>query len=164
VITVNPSVPANSLQELIDLIRANPGKYSFASPGAGTQAHLAGEQLRISLGFDLVHVPYNGAGPAIASVVAGHTPIGVSTLATASPHLRESKLRALAVTAKTRSQVERDVPTTTELGYSQIEGDSWVGVLVPRGNTQGDRKTVASRAHGRYGAAGNQRASDFARV
>jgi tripartite-type tricarboxylate transporter receptor subunit TctC len=133
VITVNPSVPAKSLQELIDLIRANPGKYSFASPGAGTQAHLAGEQLRISLGLDLVHVPYNGAGPAIASVVAGHTPIGVSTLASAGPHLREQKLRGLAVTAKTRSQVEPNIPTTTELGYPQIEGDSWVGVLVPAG-------------------------------
>jgi tripartite-type tricarboxylate transporter receptor subunit TctC len=143
VITVNPSVPANSLQELIDLIRANPGKYSFASPGAGTQAHLAGEQLRISLGLDLVHVPYNGAGPSIASVVAGHTPIGVSTLASAGPHLREGKLRALAVTAKTRSQVEPDVPTTTELGYSQIEGDSWVGVLVPAGTP----KDIVKRLH-----------------
>ena len=105
VITVNPSAPAKGLQELIDLVRASPGKYSFASPGAGTQAHLAGEQLHISLGLDLVHVPYNGASPAIASVVAGHTPIGVSTLATASPHLREGKLRALAVTAKTHSPV-----------------------------------------------------------
>jgi len=133
VITVNPSVPAKTLQELIELVRANPGKYSFASPGAGTQAHLAGEQLRMSLGLDLVHVPYNGAGPSIASVVAGHTPIGVSTLASAGPYLREGTLRALAVTADTRSQVEPEVPTTAELGYPQIKGDSWVGVLVPAG-------------------------------
>jgi tripartite-type tricarboxylate transporter receptor subunit TctC len=133
VITVNPKLPARTLQQLIELIRANPGKYSFASPGAGTQAHLAGEQLRMSLGLDLVHVPYNGAGPSIASVVAGHTPIGVSTLASASPYLREGTLRALAVTAKTRSQVEPEVPTTAELGYPQIQGDSWVGVLVPAG-------------------------------
>ena len=133
VITVNPSVPAKTLQELIELVRANPGKYSFASPGAGTQAHLAGEQLRMSLGLDLVHVPYNGAGPSIASVVAGHTPIGVSTLASAGPYLREGTLRALAVTANTRSQVEPEVPTPAELGYPQIKGDSWVGVLVPAG-------------------------------
>ena len=133
VISVNPAVPAKTLPELIDLIRANPGKYRFASPGAGTQAHLAGEQLRVSLGLDLVHVPYNGAGPAIASVVAGHTAVGVSTLASAGPHLREGKLRALAITADTRSQLEPDVPTTTELGYPQVKGDSWVGVLVPTG-------------------------------
>jgi tripartite-type tricarboxylate transporter receptor subunit TctC len=133
VITVNPSVPAKTLQELIELVRANPGKYSFASPGAGTQAHLAGEQLRMSLGLDLVHVPYNGAGPSIASVVAGHTPIGVSTLASAGPYLREGTLRALAVTANARSQVEPEVPTTAEMGYPQIKGDSWVGVLVPAG-------------------------------
>jgi tripartite-type tricarboxylate transporter receptor subunit TctC len=136
VISVNPAVPAKTLPELIDLIRANPGKYSFASPGAGTQAHLAGEQLRVSLGLDLVHVPYNGAGPAIASVVAGHTPVGVSTLASAGPHLREGKLRALAITADTRSQLEPDVPTTTELGYPQVKGDSWVGVLVPTGTSK----------------------------
>jgi tripartite-type tricarboxylate transporter receptor subunit TctC len=136
VISVNPAVPAKTLPELIDLIRANPGKYSFASPGAGTQAHLAGEQLRVSLGLDLVHVPYNGAGPAIASVVAGHTPVGVSTLASAGPHLREGKLRALAITADRRSQLEPDVPTTTELGYPQVKGDSWVGVLVPAGTSK----------------------------
>jgi tripartite-type tricarboxylate transporter receptor subunit TctC len=133
VITVNPSVPAKTLQELIELVRENPGKYSFASPGAGTQAHLAGEQLRMSLGLDIVHVPYNGAGPSIASVVAGHTPIGVSTLASAGPYLREGTLRALAVTANARSQVEPEVPTTAELGYPQIKGDSRVGVLVPAG-------------------------------
>ncbi len=143
VITVHPLVPAKTLQELIDLVGANPGKYSFASPGAGTQAHLAGEQLRVSLGLDLVHVPYNGAGPAIASVVAGHTPIGVSTLASAGPYLREQKLRGLAITAKNRSQVEPHIPTTAELGYPQIEGDSWVGVLVPAGTP----KQIVSLLH-----------------
>jgi tripartite-type tricarboxylate transporter receptor subunit TctC len=133
VLSVNPSVPAHSVNELIALIRANPGTYSFASPGAGTQAHLAGEQLRLSLGLDLVHVPFNGAGPSIASVVAGHTPIGVSTLATAGPHIKDGKLRALAVTSKTRSRIEPQIPTMTEAGYPDIEGDSWVGVLVPAG-------------------------------
>jgi tripartite-type tricarboxylate transporter receptor subunit TctC len=133
VLSVNPSVPAHSVNELIALIRANPRTYSFASPGAGTQAHLAGEQLRLSLGLDLVHVPFNGAGPSIASVVAGHTPIGVSTLATAGPHIKDGKLRALAVTSKTRSRIEPQIPTMTEAGYPDIEGDSWVGVLVPAG-------------------------------
>jgi tripartite-type tricarboxylate transporter receptor subunit TctC len=136
VLSVNPSVPAHSVNDLVALIRANPGKYSFASPGAGTQAHLAGEQLRLSLGLDLVHVPFNGAGPAIASVVAGHTPVGVSTLATAGPHIKDGKLRALAVTSKTRSQIEPQIPTMTEAGYPDIEGDSWVGVLAPSGTAK----------------------------
>ncbi|MCC6779273.1 MAG: tripartite tricarboxylate transporter substrate binding protein [Hyphomicrobiales bacterium] len=133
VLSVNPSVPARTVKELVDVIRANPGKYNFASPGAGTQAHLAGEQFRMSLGLDIVHVPYNGAGPSVASVVAGHTPIGFSTLASAGPHIRAGTLRPLAVTAKTRSQIAPDVPTMTEAGYPDIEGDSWVSVLVPAG-------------------------------
>jgi tripartite-type tricarboxylate transporter receptor subunit TctC len=131
VLSINPSVPAKSVKELVALIRANPGKYNFASPGAGTQAHLAGEQFRLSLALDLIHVPYNGAGPSVASVVAGHSPIGFSTLAAAGPHIKAGTLRALAITSKTRSQIEPNVSTMAEAGYPDIEGDSWVGVLVP---------------------------------
>jgi tripartite-type tricarboxylate transporter receptor subunit TctC len=131
VLTVNPSVRARTVRELVDLIRANPGKYNFASPGAGTQAHLAGEEMRQSLGLDLVHVPYNGSGPSTAAVVAGHNPIGFSTIAPVAPHIQAGGLRALAVTSKTRSETLPDVPTMIEAGYPDIEGDSWIGVLVP---------------------------------
>jgi tripartite-type tricarboxylate transporter receptor subunit TctC len=133
VLTVNPAVPAKTVKELIELIKANPGKYSFGSAGAGTQAHLAGEQFRLSLGLDLVHVPFGGGGPAVAAVVAGHTPISFGSPQAAMQHVREGTVRALAVTSKTRSQIFPDVPTMTELGYPQIEGDSWVGILVPAG-------------------------------
>jgi tripartite-type tricarboxylate transporter receptor subunit TctC len=133
VLTVHPAVPAKSVRELVALIRANVGKYSFASAGAGTQAHLAGEQFRLSLGLDLVHVPYNGGGPAIAAVVGGHTPIGFSSPAASIPQIKEGNVRALAITRKTRSQILPDVPTMTEAGYPEIGGDSWVGVLVPAG-------------------------------
>jgi tripartite-type tricarboxylate transporter receptor subunit TctC len=133
VLTVNPAVPAKSVRELVDLIKANPGKYSFGSAGAGTQAHLAGEQFRLSLGLDLVHVPFGGGGPAVAAVVAGHTPISFGSPQAAMQHVREGTVRALAVTSKTRSQIFPDVPTMTEVGYPQIEGDSWVGILVPAG-------------------------------
>jgi len=133
VLTVNPAVPAKTVKELIDLIKANPGKYSFGSAGAGTQAHLAGEQFRLSLGLDLVHVPFGGGGPAVAAVVAGHTPISFGSPQAAMQHVREGTVRALAVTSKTRSQIFPDVPTMTEVGYPQIEGDSWVGILVPAG-------------------------------
>jgi tripartite-type tricarboxylate transporter receptor subunit TctC len=136
VLSVNPSVPANTVKELVGVIRANPGKYNFASPGAGTQAHLAGEKMRQSLGLDLVHVPYSGAGPSIAAVVAGHSPIGFSTLASAGPHLKAGTLRPLALTSKTRSRLEPDIPTMIEAGYPDIEGDNWVGVLVPAGTAK----------------------------
>jgi len=133
VLTVNPSVPAKTVTELVDLIRSNPGKYSFGSAGAGTQAHLAGELFRLSLGLDLVHVPFGGGGPAVAAVVAGHTPISFVSPQAAMQHVREGTVRALAVTSKTRSQIFPDVPTMTEAGYPQIEGDGWVGMLVPAG-------------------------------
>jgi tripartite-type tricarboxylate transporter receptor subunit TctC len=133
VLSINPSVPAKTVEDLVALIRAGSGKYSFATGGTGSQTHLAGEQFRLSLGLDLVHVPFNGGGPAIAAVVAGHTPIGFNALTPAVPQIKEGKLRALAVTSKTRSQILPDVPTMTEAGYPDIAGDSWVGVLVPAG-------------------------------
>jgi tripartite-type tricarboxylate transporter receptor subunit TctC len=131
VLSINPGIPAKTVNELVALIKGNPGKYNFASPGAGTQSHLAGEQFRMSLALDLVHVPYNGAGPSVASVVAGHSPLGFSTLAAAGPYIKAGTLRALAITSKRRSQIEPEIPTMTEAGYPDIEGDSWVGVLVP---------------------------------
>jgi tripartite-type tricarboxylate transporter receptor subunit TctC len=131
VLSINPAVPARTVNELVALIKGNPGKYNFASPGAGTQAHLAGEQFRMKLALDLVHVPYNGAGPSVASVVAGHSPIGFSTLASAGPYIKAGTLRALAITSKRRSRIEPEIPTMTEAGYPDIEGDNWVGVLVP---------------------------------
>ena len=133
VLLVNPSVPAKTVSELVSLIRASPGKYSYAFGGVGTPSHLAGEQFRVSLGLDLVHVPFNGGGPAAAAVVAGHTQIGFNSLAPAAPQIKDGKVRALAVTSKTRSQTVPDVPTMTEAGYPDIEGDSWVGLLVPAG-------------------------------
>src|SRR5499433_1603159 len=133
VLTVHPSVPAQTVKELIDLIKANPGKYSYGSAGAGTQAHLAGEQFRLSLGLDLGHVPFGGGGPAVAAVVAGHAPISFGSPQAAMQHVKEGTVRALAVTSKSRSQLFPDVPTMTEAGYPDIEGDSWVGILVPAG-------------------------------
>jgi tripartite-type tricarboxylate transporter receptor subunit TctC len=136
VLVVNPSVPATSVKDLVALIKAHPGKYSFASGGLGTQPHLTGEQLRLLAGLDLVHVPFGGGGPANASVVAGHTPIGFATLASAAPFIKDGKLRALAVTSKTRSQSLPEVPTMAEVGYPEIEGDGWMGILVPTGTPQ----------------------------
>jgi tripartite-type tricarboxylate transporter receptor subunit TctC len=88
---------------------------------------------RLSLGLDLVHIPYNGGSPAMVSVVAGHSAFIFGTLAAAQQHLQAGTLRALAITSKTRSQILPDIVTMTESGYPDIEADSWVGVLVPAG-------------------------------
>jgi tripartite-type tricarboxylate transporter receptor subunit TctC len=133
VLSVNPSVPARTVEELVALIKQGPGKYSYATGGTGSQTHLAGEQFRLSLGLDLVHVPYSGGGPAVAAVVAGHNPIGFNVVTPVAPHVKDGRLRALAVTSKTRSQSLPEVPTMTEAGRPDIRGDSWVGVLVPAG-------------------------------
>jgi tripartite-type tricarboxylate transporter receptor subunit TctC len=132
-VTVNPSLPARDLKELVALIKANPGKYTYTSGGVGTQAHLLAEMLRLSQALDIVHVPFNGAAPAIASAMAGHTPIAWSTIASAAQALETGQLRPLAVASKRRSQLLSDVPTTAEAGYPDIQGDSWVGLLAPAG-------------------------------
>jgi tripartite-type tricarboxylate transporter receptor subunit TctC len=133
VLITHPSIPSANLKELGDFVRANPGKHSFASGGFGTQAHLVGEQLRIALNIDMAHVPFTGAGPSVVSVVGGHTPIGLTSLAAGLPQIKEGKVRALVVTSSARSDALRDVPTMREAGHPGIIGDSWVGVLVPAG-------------------------------
>jgi tripartite-type tricarboxylate transporter receptor subunit TctC len=133
VLTVNPSLPAQTVKDLVDLIKAHPGKYNYASPGTGTPPHLVGELFRLSLGLDLVHVPFNGGGLAIGSAVAGHTPISFGSMAPAVPLVKDGKLRALAVSTKTRSQALPDIPTMAEAGYPDIEGESWFAVVVPAG-------------------------------
>lgn len=133
VIVVNSELPASNIKELVALIRSNPGKYSYASAGTGTTSHLAGEQFRLAFAPDLVHVPFGGGAPAMASVVAGHTPIGMGAPTVAVPLVNDGKLRALAVTSKTRTQTLPNVPTMAESGYPGIEGDSFVGFVVPAG-------------------------------
>jgi tripartite-type tricarboxylate transporter receptor subunit TctC len=133
VLTVNPSLPVQTVKELVDLIKSHPGTYSYASPGIGTPPHLIGELFRLSLGLDLVHIPFNGGGLAIGSAVAGHTPISFSSMAPAVPQVKDGKLRALAVSTKRRSQALPDIPTMAQAGYPDIEGDSWFAVVVPAG-------------------------------
>jgi tripartite-type tricarboxylate transporter receptor subunit TctC len=130
-LSVNPSLPVQSVKDLVALIKAHPGKYNFASPGTGTPGHLVGELFRLSLGLDLVHIPFNSAGLAIGSTVAGHTPIAFTAPPPVVPQVKEGKLRALAVASKTRLQALPDVPTMAEAGYPDIEGEAWFAVIVP---------------------------------
>lgn len=131
VLSVHPSLPVQSVKELVTFIKSNPGKHSFASPGTGTPPHLFGEQFRLSLGLDLVHVPFNSAGLAISSAVAGHTPIVFSALPPAVPQINEGKLRGLAVTSRKRSNALPHVPTMAEAGHADLEGEAWFAVIVP---------------------------------
>jgi len=144
VIVVNSDLPASNIKELVALIRANPGKYSYASAGTGTTSHLAGEQFRLALAPDLVHVPFGGGAPSMASAVAGHTPIAFGAPTVAVPLVNDGKLRALAVTARTRTQTLPTVPTVAESGYPDIEGDGFVGFVVPAG-TPKDVVTLLNR-------------------
>jgi tripartite-type tricarboxylate transporter receptor subunit TctC len=133
VLTVHPSVQAKSVKDLVALIKASPGKFSYASPGAGTPPHLLGELFRLSLGLDIVHVPFNSGGAAIGSTLAGHTPVSFGALPPAVQHVREDKLRALALTSKTHSEVLPGVPSIADAGYPDIAADIWTAVLVPAG-------------------------------
>jgi tripartite-type tricarboxylate transporter receptor subunit TctC len=130
VLSAHPSVPAQTVQELIALIRANPGKYNYSSAGVGTGAHLTGELFRSALNLDLVHVPYGGGGPAIAAVVAGHTQLSFGSAAATIPQHQDGKLRALAVGGKIRLKGLSSIPTFREAGYA-VECDAVVGVLAP---------------------------------
>jgi tripartite-type tricarboxylate transporter receptor subunit TctC len=133
VIAVHPSVQVQTLDDLVATIKANPGKFSYASPGTGTPGHLVGETFRLSLGLDLVHVPFNSAGLAVGSAVGGHTQICFASPSPAAQQVIEGRLRGLAVTSKERSTALPDVPTTAEAGYPAITGDNWQGIVVPTG-------------------------------
>jgi len=133
VITVNPSVPAKNVKELIALIKANPGKYSFAGPGIGSTPHLSGELFKQIFGLDMVHVPFPGAAQAVQSTVGGHTQIAFTALPPALANIKDGKLRALALLAVSRSTELPDVPTMQEAGYLDQEADTLTGVLAPAG-------------------------------
>ena len=133
VLTVNPSVAAKSAQELIALIKASPGKYSFAQPATGSTPHLNGELFKLQFGLDLVMVPFTGAAPAVTSTIAGHTPIAFTALPPAIANIRDGKLRGLAVLSHKRVAALPDVPTAAEAGIPGHEGDTLTGLVVPAG-------------------------------
>jgi tripartite-type tricarboxylate transporter receptor subunit TctC len=133
VLVANPSLPIKSAKELAEFIKANPGKHSFASAGMGTTPYLSGELFKLSLGADLVHVPFNGSAPAIQSTLGGHTPFAFVVLAPAVPQIKEGKLRGLAVLSAQRSSAVPDVPTIAEAGFPGQEADTLMGVLAPAG-------------------------------
>lgn len=133
VLYVNPSVPARSVEELVSLVKANPGKYSFASGGSGSPQHLAGELMKLQKNIDLLHVPYKGQGVALTDVLAGHVPIAFETTTVLLPQIHGGKVRPLATTGATKSAALPDLPTMNSLGFTDFEITNWYGVFVPQG-------------------------------
>jgi tripartite-type tricarboxylate transporter receptor subunit TctC len=130
------TVPAKTVAELVALVRATPGKFSYASAGVGTPSHLLGERFRQALNLDIVHVPYSGTGPATQAVLAGDTQICFAGLTAAAPLVSTGKIRVLATMSKTRSPALPDVPTIIEAGYPGLDGEGWEGIFVPAGTPQ----------------------------
>ena len=126
-------VAANSVNELVALARANPGKLSYASAGRGTPAHLAGELFKFAFQVDITHVPFNGGGPATASTLGGHVPISISALPTAITYVRGGNLRALGLMGSRRSQALPDVPTMAEASGHDLPADIVNGFMLPAG-------------------------------
>ena len=136
-VTVNASLPAKDMKELIALLKANPGKYGYATPGYGTMPHIAGEWLyRLENGIDITHVPFQGAAPAIQAVLANQVQVFEIVIPVVRPHLVQGTLRALAVTDTKRSHFFPDVPTLAEQGITGHEVGFWMGVFARAGTPQ----------------------------
>jgi tripartite-type tricarboxylate transporter receptor subunit TctC len=141
VLFVHPSFPARSVKELIDLVKASPGKHSYAQPSTGSTPHLSGELFKLTYGLDLVMVPFTSAALAVNSSIAGHTPIGFTALPPAITNIREGKLRGLAVLSEKRVTALPDVPTFAEAGVHEQEAYTLTGLVVPAGT----RKEIVDR-------------------
>ncbi len=131
ILVVNPALPAKSMGELIALAKANPGKLNFASSGHGLAAHLAGELFKAEAKIDIVHVPYKGAAPALQDVIAGHVQMMFATASSVVPHIRDGKVRPLAVATLKRTAVLPDIPTIDELGIKNFDATTWHGLVAP---------------------------------
>lgn len=135
VFAVHPSVPAKTMQEFIALAKANPGKYTFASPGAGSLGHVNIENFMMLAHIDLLHVPYKGAGLALNDAVAGQVNAITDNLSSTLPHVKSGRLRALAVLGASRSPQLPGVPTYAELGYKDMGEGGWFGIVAPAGTS-----------------------------
>ncbi|PZW48718.1 tripartite-type tricarboxylate transporter receptor subunit TctC [Humitalea rosea] len=132
-IFVTNALPVNTLAELVAYAKANPGKLNIGSSGAGTSLHMTGELLKLEAGIEMTHIPFRGAGPMLAEVIAGRVEVGVDNLPSVIGHLRDGRLRALAVTTATRTPALPEVPTTAEAGFPGVEATAWFGVQAPAG-------------------------------
>lgn len=133
ILAVLPGFPANTLAEFVELVRRNPGKYSYGTFGNASSAHINGETLKREAKLDMTHVPYKGGAPLVADLLAGHVPVAMADVGTSMPHLRAGKIKPLAINGVRRSSLLPDVPTFAESGYKGFEPIGWIGALFPAG-------------------------------
>src|SRR5215510_666277 len=133
VLYCHPTLPTQTLGELIAYAKANPGKLSFGSGGNGTPAHLAGELLKIEAKIDMTHVPFRGTGPALQNVIAGHVPMAFNPPPPLLPHIESGAIRAIAITTLKRTAALPDVPTIAEQGFPGFEATTWHALVAPAG-------------------------------
>lgn len=133
IISVHPSVPVNSLAELVAFAKSRPGQLSYASSGNGTSTHLAAELFKSAAGIYVTHIPYRGSAPAVADVIAGQVPMIIDSVSSSIPQVKAGKLKALATTNAKRLALLPDLPTVAESGYPGFESTAWVGLLAPAG-------------------------------
>ncbi len=133
VLVVHPSLPVKSVQELIALARAQPGRIGFAGSGSGSTPHLAGELFNVMAGVQMVHIPYRGSGPAMIGLLAGDAPVMFLPAINAGPHVSAGRLRAIAVTSRERLASMPELPTISESGLNGYESSQWYGLLAPAG-------------------------------
>jgi tripartite-type tricarboxylate transporter receptor subunit TctC len=131
VLAVHPSLPVNSVAELVDYAKKNPGKVNYGSAGGGSITHLAGELLKAEAKIDLVHVPYKGAAPAVNDLLGGQVQMGIFDVPILLGHIKSGKLKALAVTSATRAPALAEVPTTADARLPNVTSDNWYGLIVP---------------------------------
>ena len=132
-LVVNPSVPARSVKELIAMLKADPGKYTFASIGNGSSTHMAGEMFKLMSGTDMVHVPYKSSVPAITDVLAGQVTMSFDVGVSSLPFVKAGRLRALAVTSPQRFSLMPELPTVAEAGVPNYDASVWFGLVAPAG-------------------------------
>lgn len=131
ILVVHPTLPAKTWKELYALAKSRPGQLTFSSGGVGSSSHLAGELLKVVAGIDMVHVPYKGMGPALIDLISGQVQLSMATLASALPHVRNKRMRPLAVSTAERVAVVPEVPTLREAGLRAYEHSTWYGLFVP---------------------------------
>jgi tripartite-type tricarboxylate transporter receptor subunit TctC len=136
VLAVTTSLPANNVRELVALAKAHPDKYTYASSGNGGSPHLSGETFKIATGTQMLHVPYKGGGAAMTDLISGNVHMLFASVLETSAHIKAGKLKALAITSKSRVPALPDVPTLEESGVTGAESGSWLGLLAPAGTPQ----------------------------
>ena len=145
VLVANPSTPAKDYAEFVSLLRANPGKYNFASSGTGATAHLAAELFNSTVGINANHVPYKGSAPAITDLVAGHVSYAFETVASVLGHIKAGRLKAFAVSSPARSVILPELPTIVEAGNAaDFDVRAWIGLIAPTGLPRDARQRLAT--------------------